>query len=78
MNRPPGSSGLVMEEPLIFELGAKGRENDILPYSDLSEMGDENIIPDEFCRKDIDGFPEVGEVEVVRHFTRLSLWNYEV
>ncbi len=78
MNKSPGSSGLVMEEPLIFEIGAKGRENEIISYSNLSEMETENIIPDEFLREDIDGFPEVSETEVVRHYTRLSLWNYGV
>ena len=27
-------------------------------------------------RDDIEGFPEVSEVEAIRHFTRLSTWNY--
>jgi glycine dehydrogenase subunit 2 len=29
-------------------------------------------------RKDLEGFPEMSEVEIVRHFTRLSQWNYGV
>src|SRR6202042_395588 len=29
-------------------------------------------------REAIDGFPEVSEVEVIRHFTRLSTWNYAI
>ena len=32
-------------------------------------------LPPELCREAIDGFPEVSEGEVVRHFTRLSKLN---
>ena len=27
---------------------------------------------------DLDGVPEVSEVDVVRHFTRMSTWNYSI
>ena len=29
-------------------------------------------------RAEIEGFPEVSEVEAIRHFTRLSTWNYAI
>ena len=29
-------------------------------------------------RQEIPGFPEVSEVEIIRHFTRLSTWNYAI
>ena len=29
-------------------------------------------------RQEIHGFPEVSELDVIRHFTRLSTWNYGV
>ena len=29
-------------------------------------------------RAEIPGFPEVSEVEAIRHFTRLSTWNYAI
>ena len=29
-------------------------------------------------RETIEDFPEVSEVEVIRHFTRLSTWNYAI
>jgi glycine dehydrogenase subunit 2 len=29
-------------------------------------------------RDDVEGFPEVSEIEVVRHFTRISTWNYAI
>ncbi len=30
------------------------------------------------ARDPISGFPEVSEIEVIRHFTRLSTWNYAI
>ena len=35
-------------------------------------LGAENV------REEIEGFPEVSEVEAIRHFTRLSTWNYAI
>jgi len=35
-------------------------------------LGVENV------RSGIEGFPEVSEVETIRHFTRLSTWNYAI
>ena len=29
-------------------------------------------------RGGVEGFPEVSEIEVIRHFTRLSTWNYAI
>ena len=28
--------------------------------------------------REVEGFPEVSEIEVIRHFTRLSTWNYAI
>lgn len=74
----PGACGLVLDEPLIFEKGAKGRKGYSLPRLDVEEVNPENIWPRKLIRQDLDGFPEMSEVEVVRHFTRLSQWNYGV
>jgi len=74
----PGDCGLVLNEPLIFERGAKGRIGYSLPGLDVERANPENIWPRKWVRKDLEGFPEVSEVEVVRHFTRLSQWNYGV
>ena len=30
------------------------------------------------ARDGVEGFPEVSEIEVIRHFTRLSTWNYAI
>ena len=65
-------------EPVIFDMGAKGRDGASLPEIgiDGADVGD--ILPEELIRGEIEGMPEVGEVEVVRHFTRLSQLNYGV
>ena len=73
-----GASGLVLNEPLIFEKGAKGREAYSLPGLDVDRVLPEKVWPREFIRKELEGFPEMSEVDVVRHFTRLSQWNYGV
>ncbi|NWF54834.1 MAG: aminomethyl-transferring glycine dehydrogenase subunit GcvPB [Syntrophaceae bacterium] len=73
-----GASGLVLNEPLIFEKGAKGRKAYSLPKLDVEKANPEDIWPPKFIRDELEGFPEMSEVDVVRHFTRLSQWNYGV
>jgi glycine dehydrogenase subunit 2 len=36
------------------------------------------VLGADLAREEIEGFPEVSELEVIRHFTRLSTWNYGV
>ena len=74
----PGECGLILNEPLIFERGAKGRKGYSLPRLDVDRVSPEDIWPRKLIRKDLEGFPEMSEVEIVRHFTRLSQWNYGV
>ena len=71
-------TGLIQDEPLIFEQGGEGRQGYSLPRWDVEEVKAENVIPSQFLRKELQGFPELSEVDVVRHFTRLSQWNYGV
>ncbi len=73
-----GRSGLVREEKLIFEVSKPGRQGYSLPELDLPSKSLEKLLPVSSVRDDIAGFPEVSEVEVVRHFTRLSTWNYGI
>src|SRR5215813_13007047 len=65
----------VLDEPLICERGSPGRIGYSLPVDDLPERALDRDLPGELCRETLDGFPEVSEGEVVRHFTRLSQWN---
>ena len=73
-----GASGLVFHEPLIFERSVEGRQGYSLPLCDVPDIRPADVIPREYVRDEIAGFPEVSEVEVVRHFTHLSQWNYGI
>ena len=63
-----------IREPLIFELSAPGKKASLLAPLDVPEK--KGLLEGVALRRDIDGFPEVSEPEVVRHFTRLSQKNY--
>lgn len=62
-----------MTEPLLFELSTPGRRGYTLPALDVPA----SALPDDFARDDLP-LPEVSEVEIVRHFTRLSQLNVGV
>ncbi|RLF89539.1 aminomethyl-transferring glycine dehydrogenase subunit GcvPB, partial [Thermococci archaeon] len=67
-------------EPLIFELSEEGKIGHIIPEVEKEikdEIGNpEDEIPPNLRRKDLPELPQVTEVEVVRHYTRLSQMNY--
>ena len=66
-------------EQLIFERSQTGRIGYRLPKLDVEEAPIDNLIPKEFQRDDdLEGVPEVSEVDVVRHFIRMSTWNYSI
>jgi len=66
-------------EALIFERSQPGRAGFSLPALDVPETAIDEIVPREFQRDDdLEGMPEVTEVDVVRHFTRISTWNYSI
>ncbi len=71
-------AGLIQDEPLIFEQGGKGRKGYSLPQWDIERVELNRLLPSHFLRDELEGFPQVSEVDVVRHFTRLSQWNYGV
>ena len=65
---------MLLDEPLIFERGSSGRTGWAVGEG---LDGPEAPLPPELRREDdLAGFPEVGELEVLRHFLRLSQWNY--
>ena len=66
-------TGLLLDEPLIFERSRPGREGFAVPGGDGDPA---TVLPGELLRAPIDGFPEVSEPEVLRHFLRLSQWNF--
>lgn len=73
MKESVGTTGLIFNEPLLWEKGAKGRNGFSLPPRDIDRCPlDDNI------RGDGPDFPDLSELDVVRHFTRLSQWNFGV
>ncbi len=60
-------------EPLIFELGKPGRTGYTLP----PRLHEQLKIQKNLLREELE-LPELSEVEVVRHYTRLSQMNYGV
>ena len=70
---------LTQNESLIFERSQTGRKGYRLPPLDVDETPLDEIVPAAFRRDDdLLGVPEVSEVDVVRHFTRISTWNYSI
>ncbi len=65
-------------EGLIFEKSAPGKRGFELPPLDMPAVDVTKELGAEFVRDGIEGFPEVSEIEVIRHFTRLSTWNYAI
>jgi glycine dehydrogenase subunit 2 len=65
-------------EGLVFERSSGGRVGYQLPPLEVPPVDPRTSIPATLLRGEIEGMPEVSEVDVVRHFTRLSKWNYSV
>ncbi|MBI5972576.1 aminomethyl-transferring glycine dehydrogenase subunit GcvPB [Staphylococcus caledonicus] len=64
--------------PLIFERSRADRYAYSLPQSDIKSDSVESILDDKFIRKDKAEFPEVAELDLVRHYTELSNKNFGV
>jgi glycine dehydrogenase subunit 2 len=62
-----------MTEPIIFEISRPGRCAAVLPELDVPPAE----LPTDLVRDDLP-LPEVSEVDLVRHYTRLSQMNYAV
>ncbi|RJP22537.1 MAG: glycine dehydrogenase subunit 2 [Candidatus Abyssobacteria bacterium SURF_5] len=69
----PGATGLVFNEPPLWEMGKPGRCAADLPRRDVERRQIDNAVAG-----DPPDFPELSEPEIVRHYTRLSQWNFGV
>ncbi len=65
-------------ENLIFEIGAPGRRAATMPAMDVPTESPQSMIPQGMLRKEPAPLPEVSEIEIVRHYTRLSQRNFGV
>jgi glycine dehydrogenase subunit 2 len=64
-------------EGLIFEKSSQGKAAWKLPPLDVPELDAAALLGDQ-AREDLGAMPEVSEIEIIRHFTRLSTWNYAI
>jgi glycine dehydrogenase subunit 2 len=65
-------------EGLIFEKSAPGKRGMELPPLDVPAVDISKALGAENARTEVANFPEVSEIEVIRHFTRLSTWNFAI
>jgi glycine dehydrogenase subunit 2 len=72
------TQSLIRKESLIFERSSPGHKAYSLSPLDVPEKDAKKLIQEKYLRKELEAMPEVSEVELVRHFTRLSTWNYGV
>src|SRR5687767_10432967 len=73
MTETQAATGLVLREGTIFERSSPGRIGFELPPLDVPKR-----TPIKYARQAPAELPEVSELDVVRHFTRLSSWNYAI
>src|SRR5438876_8394956 len=64
-------------EGLIFEKSSAGKAAWKLPPLDVPDVDTSKLLGS-FERKTLGEMPEVSEIEIIRHFTRLSTWNYAI
>jgi glycine dehydrogenase subunit 2 len=67
----------TQNERLVFEKSAPGKKAYKLPPLDVPEVDPKALLGDAH-RETPAGLPELSEIEIIRHFTRLSTWNYAI
>lgn len=65
-------------EPLLIEKSVPGRKSYSLPKWDGPQCDIAHTIPAQYLRTQPARLPEVAELEIVRHFTRLSQKNFSI
>jgi glycine dehydrogenase subunit 2 len=78
----PHTLGKVRQHPtqneaLLFEKSAPGKRAYKLPPLDVPAVSAETLLGSA-VRNDHAELPELSEIELIRHFTRLSTWNYAI
>jgi len=65
------------KDSLIFDKGTNKAQTNFIPSLDIECEEIKNIIPNNLIRDEIQ-IPDIPEVEIVRHFVKLSKINYGV
>ena len=68
---------LTQNEALTFEKSSPGKKAYKLPPLDVPEVDAAEALGGA-VREDCGYLPELSEIEIIRHFTRLSTWNYAI
>ena len=68
---------ISQNEGLIFEKSSPGKKAYKLPPLDVPEVDPAALLGD-LARQHLGEMPEVSEIEIIRHYTRMSTWNYAV
>src|SRR6201996_6679326 len=76
-NRQKVAAHLTQNEPLLFEKSSPGKRGYRLPPLDVPEADATELLGDA-ARTEAAELPELSEIEIIRHFTRLSTWNYAI
>jgi glycine dehydrogenase subunit 2 len=81
-NSAPRTTGKVrphqtQNEALMFEKSSPGKKAYKLPPLDVPAVDPAMLLGDAH-RKTPGLLPELSEIELIRHFTRLSTWNYAI
>ena len=71
-------SNISQNEQLLFEMSSPGKKGYQLPELDVPDVDAAQALGAENVRDEVTDFPEVSEVETLRHFSRLSTWNYGI
>ena len=71
------TSHLTQNEALTFEKSSPGKRAYKLPTLDVPEVDAATALGGA-VREDCGNLPELSEIEIIRHFTRLSTWNYAI
>jgi glycine dehydrogenase subunit 2 len=69
---------ISQNEALLFERSSPGKRAYQLPELDVPAVDASVALGAENVRAEITDFPEVSKVEAIRHFTRLSTWNFAI
>src|SRR5258708_4235646 len=72
------TSHISQNEALLFERSSPGKKPHQPPDLDAPAGDAAEALGAENVRQEIEGSPEASEVEPIRHFTRLSTWNYAI
>ena len=67
----------TQNEALLFEKSSPGKRAYLLPPLDVPAVDAASLLGAAHREKSAE-LPELSEIEIIRHFTRLSTWNYSI